>query len=74
MVLDHDNFSVKGAWEADRGPQYLAYDFAWHLGQDTMMTSEWGTPNMIEAGVNPELTGFRAGVVGREQMGNFRAP
>jgi methanethiol oxidase len=55
LVLDHDDFSVKGAWEADRGPQYLAYDFGWHLGQDTMVTSEWGTPNMVEAGVNPEL-------------------
>lgn len=57
FVLDHDNFSVKGAWEADRGPQYLAYDFWWHLGHDTMITSEWGTPNMVEGGVNPELFG-----------------
>jgi selenium-binding protein 1 len=57
FVLDHDNFSVKGAWEADRGPQYLAYDFWWHLGHDTMITSEWGTPNMVEDGVNPELFG-----------------
>jgi methanethiol oxidase len=55
FVLDHDDFSVKGAWEADRGPQYLAYDFWWHLTQDTMITSEWGTPNMVENGVNPEL-------------------
>jgi methanethiol oxidase len=55
FVLDHDDFSVKGPWEADRGPQYLAYDFGWHLGQDTMITSEWGTPNMIEGGVDPEL-------------------
>jgi selenium-binding protein 1 len=55
FVLDHDDFSVKGAWEVDRGPQYLAYDFGWHLGHDTMVTSEWGTPNMVEAGVNPEL-------------------
>jgi methanethiol oxidase len=55
MVLDHEDFSVKGPWEADRGSQYLAYDFGWHLGHDTMITSEWGTPNMIEAGVNPEL-------------------
>ena len=47
--------SVKGRWEQDRGPQYLAYDFAWHLGQDTMITSEWGTPNMVKDGVNPEL-------------------
>jgi selenium-binding protein 1 len=57
FVLDHDDFSIKGAWEADRGPQYLAYDFWWHLGHDTMITSEWGTPNMIEGGVNPELFG-----------------
>ena len=55
FVLDHDTFDVRGAWEAERGPQYLAYDFAWHLGQDTMVTSEWGTPNMVKDGVNPEL-------------------
>ncbi len=55
FVLDHDDLSIKGPWEKERGPQYLAYDFWWHLGHDTMITSEWGTPNMIEAGVNPEL-------------------
>jgi selenium-binding protein 1 len=55
FVLDHDTFDVKGAWEMDRGPQKLAYDFAWHLGQDTMITSEWGTPRMFEDGVNPEI-------------------
>ena len=27
----------------------------WHLGHDTMITSEWGTPNMVKDGVNPEL-------------------
>ena len=48
-------FDVKGPWEAERGPQYLAYDFWWHLGHDMMITSEWGTPNMVENGVNPEL-------------------
>lgn len=55
MILDHDSFDVVGRWEVDRGPQYLAYDFWWHLGHDTMLTSEWGTPNMVEAGLNPEL-------------------
>ena len=45
----------QGRWEIDRGPQDLAYDFWWHLGYDTMITSEWGTPNMVEDGVNPEL-------------------
>jgi selenium-binding protein 1 len=39
----------------DRGPQYLAYDFWWHLGYDTMITSEWGTPNMVENGIVPDL-------------------
>ncbi|HEY7351401.1 MAG TPA: selenium-binding family protein [Terriglobales bacterium] len=55
MILDHDSFDVLGRWEFDRGPQYLAYDFWWHLGYDTMLTSEWGTPNMVEKGLNPEL-------------------
>jgi methanethiol oxidase len=39
----------------DRGPQYLSYDFAWHLGHDIQITSEWGTPNSIENGLVPEL-------------------
>lgn len=55
FLMDHDDFSVLGQWEMDRGPQHLAYDFAWHLGHDTQITSEWGTPNMIENGVVPEL-------------------
>ena len=55
FVLDHDTFEVKGAWERDRGTQELAYDFWWHLGYDRVISSEWGTPNMVEAGVNPEL-------------------
>ena len=55
FMLDHESFELKGAWEKDRGPQMLAYDFWWHLGHDTMITSEWGTPNMVKDGVNPEL-------------------
>jgi len=55
FVIDHESFDIKGAWEADRGPQYFAYDFWWHLGHDVVITSEWGTPNMVENGVNPEL-------------------
>jgi selenium-binding protein 1 len=55
FMLDHETFELKGRWERERGPQYLAYDFWWHLGQDTMITSEWGTPNMVKDGVNAEL-------------------
>ena len=55
FLLDHNTFDVIGPWEKDRGPQYLAYDAWWHLTQDTMITSEWGTPDMVENGVVPEL-------------------
>ena len=55
FTLDHDTFDLKGAWEADRGEQVLSYDFGWHFNHDTMITSEWGTPDMVESGVVPEL-------------------
>jgi methanethiol oxidase len=55
FMLDHDTFDVLGRWELDRGDQNLHYDFWWHLGDDTMVTSEWGTPTMVENGVQPEL-------------------
>ena len=55
FVMDHESFEPLGRWEVERGPQYFAYDFWWHLGYDTMITSEWGTPNMIEGGLNPEI-------------------
>jgi selenium-binding protein 1 len=55
FAMDHESFDVLGKWELDRGPQELAYDFWWHLGFDTLVTSEWGTPNMVNKGVNPEI-------------------
>jgi selenium-binding protein 1 len=55
FIIDPETFDVRGRWELDRGPQELAYDVWWHLGQDTMITSTWGTPNMVRNGVNPEL-------------------
>jgi methanethiol oxidase len=54
FILDHFDFNVLGRWEVDRGPQELAYDFWWHLGHDTLISSEWGTPNKIENGIDPE--------------------
>jgi len=55
FLLDHESFDVLGRWEVDRGAQYLAYDFWWHLGHDVAVTSEWGTPKMIENAAVPEL-------------------
>ena len=54
-LLDHSTFEVIGPWESDRGSQYLAYDAWWHLNRNTLISSEWGTPSMIENGVDPEL-------------------
>ena len=54
-LLDHTTFDVLRAWETDRGSQYLAYDAWWHLNQNTLISSEWGTPSMIEDGLVPEL-------------------
>jgi methanethiol oxidase len=55
FLLDHSTFDIKGAWERERGPQYLAYDVWWHLGIDRMLTSEWGTPNTIENGLDLDV-------------------
>ncbi|MEA2232193.1 MAG: methanethiol oxidase, partial [Solirubrobacteraceae bacterium] len=55
FLLDHDSFDPLGRWEIDRGPQELAYDVWWNIGYDTVLTSEWGFPNMVEDGVVPEL-------------------
>jgi len=55
FMMDCETFDLKGRWELDRGPQNLHYDFWWHLGYDTLITSEWGTPNMVESGINPEI-------------------
>lgn len=53
-LIDHDTFDVIGAWEADRGDQFFGYDVWWHLNHDTVITSEWGSPSMIENGLNPD--------------------
>jgi selenium-binding protein 1 len=54
FIMDHESFDVLGQWEVERGPQSFAYDAWWHLGYDTMVTSEWGTPDMFEEGLIPE--------------------
>lgn len=55
FLLDHDDFSVKGRWEEDRGTQELAYDFWWHLNHGKVISSEWGTPKMVEDGLQGDL-------------------
>ena len=37
-LLDQNTFDVQGAWETDRGDQYLAYDVWWHVMHDVAIT------------------------------------
>jgi methanethiol oxidase len=61
-LIDHNTFEVIGPWEQDRGAQFFAYDVWWHLNYDTVVTSEWATPSMLENGLDPEdLLGRRFG-------------
>jgi methanethiol oxidase len=55
FMIDHESFEPLGRWEVDRGPQQMGYDAWWHLGYDTMVTSEWGTPDTFENGLVPEI-------------------
>jgi selenium-binding protein 1 len=71
FVMDHESFEPLGRWEVERGPQYFAYDFWWHLGHDTMITSEWGTTNMVEGGLDPEIL-MRSGYGHRLHLWDLR--
>jgi methanethiol oxidase len=55
FMMDHESFEPLGRWEVERGPQRLGYDAWWHLGYDTLVTSEWGTPDTFENGLVPEV-------------------
>ena len=55
FLIDHRTFEVRGQWEIDRGEQQLSYDVWWHLGHDTLVTSEWGTPDTFENGLVPDI-------------------
>jgi selenium-binding protein 1 len=55
FLMDHESFDILGRWEIDRGPQQLSYDAWWHLGHDTLITSEWGTPDTFENGLIPDV-------------------
>lgn len=55
FTLDPETFEVQERWEQERGPQQLAYDFHWHPRHGAMITSEWGTPSMLEHGVSTDL-------------------
>ncbi|KAF4984842.1 hypothetical protein FDECE_17009 [Fusarium decemcellulare] len=50
-LLDHNTFDVLRAWETDHGPQHFHYDAWWHLNRNYLISSEWGSPSMVENGL-----------------------
>ena len=56
-VLDSKDFSVIGAWEADKGDQKFMYDFWYSPRHNTLLSSEWGAPNTFKDGFDPEAVG-----------------
>ncbi|MGH3237348.1 MAG: selenium-binding protein SBP56-related protein [Streptosporangiaceae bacterium] len=54
FTMDHSDFRVTGQWERDRGSQFYAYDFWWHVNEGVLMASEWAPPRLIENGIVPE--------------------
>ncbi|KAJ9639623.1 Methanethiol oxidase [Knufia peltigerae] len=53
-LLDHQTFNVVGAWETDHGPQRHSYDAWWHMNKNTLISSEWAPPSLIENGLDVE--------------------
>lgn len=54
FTMDHSEFKVTGQWENNRGSQFYAYDFWWHLDEGVLIASEWAPPKLIENGIVPE--------------------
>ena len=56
-------FAILGSIFAKSMAEKLAeHDMWWHLSHDTVITSEWATPSMIENGLNPaDLLGRKFG-------------
>jgi selenium-binding protein 1 len=52
-VLDARDFSVQGRWERERNGQELMYDFWYQPRHNTLVSSEWATPNTFQDGFDP---------------------
>ncbi len=53
MVLDQD-FNIKGRWENDATGMKFNYDFWYQPRHNVMVSSEWGAPNTVSKGFNPD--------------------
>ena len=56
-MLDSKDFSVLGRWEDDPGDVEFSYDFWYSPRHNTLLSSEWGAPNTVKDGFDPEDVG-----------------
>ena len=52
VLLDGKDFTVKGNWEKE--PVEFGYDFWYQPRHNVMISTEWGEPNAILKGFNPQ--------------------
>jgi methanethiol oxidase len=62
LLLDQD-FRIAGHWEKSTDGMEFNYDFWYQPRHNVMVSSEWGAPNTIKSGFNPE--DVKAGKYGR---------
>ena len=53
LLLDGEKFTVAGNWENGAAAP-MGYDFWYQPRHNVMMSTEWGAPEMIKSGFNPQ--------------------
>lgn len=54
VLLDGDTFEVIGSWEKEGSSTPFGYDFWYQPRHNVMISSEWGVPNLLKNGFNPQ--------------------
>ncbi|XP_071943536.1 methanethiol oxidase-like [Antedon mediterranea] len=54
IILDGEDFHVKGKWEADGHNPPFGYDFWYQPFHNVMISTEWGAPKAFLNGFNPD--------------------
>ena len=52
--MDGNTFDVVGNWEKEGTSTPFGYDFWYQPRHNVMISSEWGVPNLLKNGFNPQ--------------------
>jgi len=53
LLLNGEDFSVKGSWEAEGHLSPFGYDYWYQPYHNVMISTEWGAPSAFSSGFNP---------------------